>query len=190
MVAKPVAATLERALEALSESQTRTAVMGGFAVAIWGHPRSTRDIDLLVDIPAHEREKVIGQLAARGFRAKRDSAIVQVEGGELLQLLYAPPDAFLDIQADLFLAETEFQRSALSRRVAMPAASLSENVFVVTCEDLIVFKLLAGRILDRVDAVMLLKSNRVNLDMTYLALWINKLNLQSEWREIERDAGE
>lgn len=188
MVAKPVAATLERVLDALSESQTPAAVTGDFAVAIWGHPRSTRDFDLLVDIPLAKREQVIAHLASCGFRPKRDSAVVQIEGGELIQLLYAPPDAFLDIQTDLFLAQTEFQRSALARRVEMPAVSASGRAFVVTCEDLIVSKLLAGRALDRVDAVTLLKSNRGRLDRDYLAHWIERLGLQSEWSEIEREA--
>lgn len=188
MVAKPVATTLERAVAALTATQTPSAVMGGLAVAIWGHPRSTRDIDLLVDIPVADRERVLQHLALSGFRPKRASAIVQVEGGELIQLLYDPPDAFLDIQTDLFLADTAFQRSALSRRVEMPADTLTDRVSVVTCEDLIILKLLAGRILDRVDAVMLVKANRDSLNMAYIAKWIAELNLKGEWQELEREA--
>jgi hypothetical protein len=188
MVAKAVVTTLERMLAALSDSQTPSAVIGGFAVAIWGHPRSTRDIDLLVDVSREERGNLIRRLAAHGFKPKRASAIVQVEGGELIQVQFAPPDAFLEIQADLFLAETEFQRAAISRRVEMPAPSLSGHVSVVTCEDLIFLKLLAGRVIDRVDAATLLKFNRDTLDMAYVASWIEKLNLQAEWDAIEREA--
>jgi hypothetical protein len=162
--------------------------MGGFAVAMWGHLRSTRDIDLLIAAANDEQDDLLEKLASHGFRPKRSSALVRVEDGELIQLLYTPPDEFLDIQADLFLARTEFQRSALSRRVTMPAESLSAEVPVVTCEDLILFKLLAGRVIDRVDAAMLLRFNRDSLDMQYLSGWIAKLSLEAAWEEIDREA--
>jgi hypothetical protein len=48
----------------------------------------------------------------------------------------------------------------------------------VSCEDLIVLKLIAGRILDRVDAAELLKANRESLDLGYLAGWAQKLHAE------------
>jgi hypothetical protein len=49
---------------------------------------------------------------------------------------------------------------------------------------LIVHKLLAGRMLDRADAIALVRANRDTLDFTYLQEWIGKLALTAEWTEV------
>ncbi len=94
----------------------------------------------------------------------------------------------LEVQLDLLLATTPFHEEALTRRVALPEAELGFEAFVVSCEDLIVFKLIAGRILDRVDVSELLKANRDTLDVPYLADWVRKLHLRRAFADAWDDA--
>jgi hypothetical protein len=78
-----------------------------------------------------------------------------IRHAEFIQLTYEPPDAFVEVQIDLLFADSPFHRQALQRRVKLPAESLGIEMAVVSCEDLIILKLLAGRILDRVDVAPL-----------------------------------
>jgi hypothetical protein len=60
---------------------------------------------------------------------------------------------------------------------------LDESVFILSCEDLILFKLLAGRMLDRADCAYLLRANQDTLDVGYLKEWTTKLKVASEFQE-------
>ena len=59
---------------------------------------------------------------------------------------------------------------------------------MLSCEDLILFKLHAGRILDLSDCAYLLRFNRDTLDFGYLQQWVHKLRLTTEFAEIWREA--
>jgi hypothetical protein len=55
---------------------------------------------------------------------------------------------------------------------------------VLNADDLILFKLLAGRAIDRADAAMLLRENREEIDFDYIAKWVTKLGLAADINEI------
>ena len=59
---------------------------------------------------------------------------------------------------------------------------------VVRPDDLIVIKLLAGRIIDRADAAMILRENRVEIDFTRLHQEVTRQGVAAEYREIWREA--
>ena len=70
----------------------------------------------------------------------------------------------------------------------LPSSALGFDVAVVSCEDLIVLKLFAGRILDRVDVAELLRANRDALELGYLTGWIHQLTLERPFSEAWNDA--
>jgi hypothetical protein len=94
----------------------------------------------------------------------------------------------LSVRLDLLLATTPFHEQALASRVALPESEMGFEVFVVSCEDLIVFKLIAGRVLDRVDVSELLKANRSELSFAYLNGWVRKLRLSRAFADAWKDA--
>lgn len=97
--------------------------------------------------------------------------------------------AFLNIvQFDLLLAESELQQTAISRRVNRQIPGLSRDIQVLSCEDIILFKLLAGRVIDRADAAMLLRENRDEIDFSYLVGWVKRQRLEPEYAEIWSEA--
>lgn len=57
-----------------------------------------------------------------------------------------------------------------------------------SCEDLLIHKLMAGRIIDRADAAAVLRANRDLLDIGYLRKWADDLQLTEELLEIWREA--
>jgi hypothetical protein len=88
----------------------------------------------------------------------------------------------------VFTAESEYHGKALERRVPLRLPDLDVQVAVLTCEDLILHKLLAGRIIDRADAAALLRANRESLDLPYLLGWASQLNLASQLGEVWKEA--
>jgi hypothetical protein len=164
------------------------ALMGGISLAAWSRIRVTQDVDFLISIDLASVDRLIEILAAHHCKPKRIPALVTVGDHRFLQFLYTPPDEFYDVQFDVLLAETEFQQSAVARRVRRRVPGLDDLIDVVNCDDLIVFKLLAGRVIDRADAAMLLRENRDDLDFSYLDSWIIRLSLADEYAEIWREA--
>ena len=176
--------TLRLAWTTLQSLGVPMALVGGLAMTAWKRPRFTKDVDLLLAIPEPEAKSAVQQLVAKGFQSKRAAGMIRLpDGTRFVQLLYASPGAVLEIQLDLILATSEFHRQAIARRVALPEAELGFAIDVVSCEDLIVLKLIAGRILDRVDAGELLKANRESLDLNYLNGWVRRLHLHRAFAE-------
>jgi hypothetical protein len=173
---------------ALQSLQIPAAVMGGLALTTWKRVRFTKDVDVLIALSETEAKIALSKLIPLGFHSKSPEALVRLpDGTRFLQLIYVDRASMLDIQVDLLLATSEFHRQAIERRVALPESELGFGIDVVSCEDLIVLKLLAGRILDRVDAGEILKANRSTLDLSYLLGWVRKLNLQRALGEAWND---
>ncbi len=188
MPAEAVTESLRRVWQILDEAQVPAALMGGIALSLWKRVRSTQDVDLLIGLAGTRPHALLSRLKEAGFRAKGRQAIVRLEDAEFIQLIYEPPGTFLEIQVDLLLADTDFQKQALSRRVLVHHEELGGDYFVLSCEDLIVMKLEAGRIIDIVDAAALLHENREHIDMSYLTQWIAKRRLQRQFDEASREA--
>lgn len=187
MVADVLLATLGHAWRTLDASGAKMAVMGGIALASWKYVRATRYVDLLVNLEARSVEELLTVLRAASIRLRRQPEVTSLGRLRLIQCVYEPPEAFLDLQIDILLAECPYQIQALSRRVPEQLAGLDLSVFVLACEDLILHKLLAGRLIDRVDCMSLIRLQRENLDWNYLRHWADYLavsdGLQEVWQE-------
>lgn len=188
MPAEEVVATLQQAWHVMSDLQIPAALMGGVALAHWGRIRTTQDVDLLIALSGVRWHTLLARFSAAGFRSKRGDPLVRLDDAEFIQLWYEPRGAMLDIQIDLLIADSPFHRQAVERRVKLPASELGIQVDVVSCEDLIVLKLMAWRILDRVDVSELLRLNRDTLDFGYLANWVPVQKVQSQLAEAWNDA--
>src|SRR5487761_277607 len=166
----------------------RMAVMGGIALASWKYVRATRDVDLLVGLEGRSVDGLLAQLHAAEIPPRRQPPITSLGRLRLVQCTYEPPEAFLDLQIDLLLAECPYQLQALSRRVPAQLAGLETSVYVLACEDLIMHKLLAGRIIDRADCVSLIRLQRDHLDWPYLQSWTDQLSVSEGLREAWQEA--
>lgn len=184
MAAKMVLAALKHIIATLEATHCSHALIGGLSLSFWKHVRTTQDMDLLIDPGDAGVEALLKVLQKTGIRTKRQPPIVDLKSFRLVQLLYEPIDAFMEIQIDLLLAESEFHRVALARKVPALISEINLEFFTLTCEDLMIMKMNAGRIIDRADAAALLRLNRQGLNMPYILAWVKKLNLHSEWLEI------
>ncbi len=187
MPARVVSDALKHIWSLLQGLNLPVAVMGGIALARWQYVRATHDVDLLIELDMQDASSVLARLRAGGVHPKRTPAVIKLGSLSVLQRSYDAP-SHLPIQIDLLIAEGEYHRAALSRRIAARLPELDLEVAVLTCEDLILHKLLAGRLIDRADCVALLKANRSDLDFQYLGDWIGKLALMPSFGEVWTDA--
>jgi nucleotidyltransferase AbiEii toxin of type IV toxin-antitoxin system len=186
VAASAVIDALNRVWAALEPLNLPMALMGGLAVAVWKHPRNTRDVDILVDVRGGSLDELVEAMQRAGMRSKRQPPVLRVGDQRMMQLLYPAPGTFLDIQIDVLLADSAYQKQALTR--AKPAKLDGEyEIAVLSCEDLIIHKLLAGRIIDSADVAALLRANRAGLDQAYLKCWLGQLNLLSQLETIWHD---
>lgn len=188
MPADAVLRTLRHVWLTLRPLEVPVAVMGGLALAAWKHVRATQDVDLLLGIRQSDPSYLLQTLREADIRPKRDPPATTLSQLEMIQLVYEPPGTYLDLQIDLFLAKSPYHQEALQRRVPIRLPDLDVEIAVLACEDLILHKLQAGRIIDRADAATLLRANRESLDLGYLLQWVRNLQLTSELAEIWREA--
>lgn len=135
---------------------------GGVAVAVWGDPRETVDVDAVVCVADEDLDGVVDALATAGFTCPAEARTTfAVDGWLRLR--------FRRRHADLALGRTPFDRSALSRRRRVKL--LGSEIWVVSAEDLILYKLVSYRYKDLGDAEAVIVRLRGKLDLQYLRTW-------------------
>lgn len=184
MPPRPILQTLADIWQALRSLGLPIALIGGLGMSAWKHVRATQDVDLLVGVGERTADDILQHVTDLGFRPRRSPPVISLDLLRVIQLVYEPVDAFVDVPADLLLADSEYHRQASNRRVARQLPEVGFDVFVLTCEDIILHKLLAGQIIDQADIVALIAANRDSIDRKYIDTWANRLNLIDDWQKL------
>ena len=122
-----IAARMQSALKAAS---IESIVIGGLAVAIWGEPRTTRDVDFKVLLTRGQADLLLRGLPAEYRRLSPEPEETLRRTG----LLFV--EDLSGIRIDLLLGETEFDARAISRSRKIGAMQ-EEALDVCSPEDLI-----------------------------------------------------
>ncbi|PZU94671.1 MAG: hypothetical protein DCE90_14085 [Pseudanabaena sp.] len=77
-------------IQLLNANQVKYLVIGGYAVAIHGHPRYTKDIDIWIEISEENSQKIITALTEFGFGSLGLTAQDFQEPHQIIQLGYPP----------------------------------------------------------------------------------------------------
>ena len=149
----------------LEEHGVSYAVLGGLAVQHWGEPRATQDVDILVMVPS-QREQDFLNAAAQRFRPRLPDAVAFAVRHRVL-LLSASGGTPIDISLGIPGYEEEVMRRAVS--VSFPGL---RSVRVVSAEDLLIHKCVAGRARDVEDVERILVRQRLCLDLRYIRRWL------------------
>lgn len=171
----------------LERERIEYAVMGGLVVRVYGIPRPTYDVDVTVSVDEGQRERLIESIANLGLEIPevfRTGWSDRVAGMPVIKARLYLPGGGIDV--DLFISETGFQRSLLSRRKRITTGRL--EVWVVSPEDLILLKLLANRPRDLVDVENVLFTMG-QLDTDYLRNWANTMEIGDRLEEAFENSG-
>jgi hypothetical protein len=186
---------VNQVLDALRAADVPYLIGGAMALWAWGEPRTTADLDLVIDLPVESMGALSSELEKRDMlvpvdimldlliEARADlpiNAIHMVTGYKAEMFLLKPGDA---------LRESSLQR----RRLVDLGPSLGE-VYVHSPEDLILNKLRFYYISQQTkhvrDIASIVLYQADALDMAYMERWVQTLNLADEWQEIQQRIAE
>lgn len=168
--------TLARTIELLDSCGIAHMVAGSMASIQYGIPRTTRHIDLVVEMDGASLARLMDQVAGKGFYLPAEAARHAVEHRDSFNLI----DEVLGWKADLIVRKDRpFSRSEFARRHPMEIDGV--QVFVASVEDTVLSKLewaaLGGseRQLEDVGNVIAVSGHLMDWD--YVAHWADELGV-------------
>lgn len=151
----------------LAQSGILSAVIGGLAVAMWGEPRLTRDVDLKILLKREEAGRLVKLLKAAYSCISDDPEKTLRQVGFLFVRETDGP------RIDLLLADTSFDEEAIRRACSVEVGpDLSLNV--CRAEDLIIYKMISTRARDHEDVRGILLRQGRRLDESYVLHWLRQ----------------
>lgn len=144
----------------LEERKTRYLVVGGLAVVAVGEPRTTADADAIVFVDPTEAEALIRDAARAGFEVREDVERERLAATGTMRFRRGR------FQIDLITASLPFEDVAYERASFHDLFGI--RLPFPSPEDLILFKVLAGRDKDMLDASGVARRHGQRLDVAYL----------------------
>jgi hypothetical protein len=169
---------LSDCLRRLNRTGVAYYLTGSMCSNYWGIPRSTHDLDFVVQMPMSAVPRILQEFSGDFYI--EESAV---------RAAYQPPHQFNAIdtrsalKVDFWLPKPEpFDKEMLRRR--MQVTILGEPAWIATAEDVILHKLIWNRISpsDRQlgDAAGVVAVQTEALDNSYLRQWAREMNLAGE----------
>jgi hypothetical protein len=162
-------------------------VVGSFASTVHGEPRTTRDLDLVIDPNLDQLNELVGALDPERFYVDLDVArdalrrrsmfnVIEIETGWKLDLVIRKARPF---------SIEEMQRRTITKILGM-------DVPTATAEDTIIAKLEWAKLgaSDRQleDVAGILRVRGPDLDLDYIERWVTELGLAELWRRVRAAA--
>lgn len=168
----------EALADLLSEFDRRNvnyALAGGMAFSALVEPRATTDIDVLVLLEHPSRESIRSLLAPL-FQSLIVHPAPMLVGGISMWRAVGVRNRE-EVVVDFLLVNSAFLQSALARRQQIALGS--QFVCILTLEDLILMKTIAGRLQDLADLEKIdARKADLQIDWAYVTQWKTKLGLE------------
>lgn len=158
-------------------------ITGGVAATAYGDPRTTRDLDVILNISKENIPTLVVALEAVGFYVP---GVEDVVSGRMNNLQIIHQETVL--QADLVIPKTEsWENLKFERR------QLESGLYFISPEDIVLSKLLWRRRSQSEkqwrDVLGVLKVQGDRLDGEYMSQWANNLGLSNDLLQARREAG-
>lgn len=175
MAAEPI---LVRALSDLITDFNRRgvtyALAGGWAFSALVEPRATTDIDLLILLEPPSREQVQALVSSLFDSTVIHPAPMVFQGISIWRIVGIRSDQ--EVIVDFLLADSVYLRTALGRRHKVSFGTL--QVPMLSIEDLVILKMMAGRLQDRADLEKIRAHQAdLHIDWAYIDQWKTTLGL-------------
>jgi len=176
-----------RITAALDRAGIAYMLTGSFASAHYGAPRSTQDIDLVIEAIAPQLRTLVQSLPSDEYYVDLDAALEALHRESLFNVIDMATGWKIDL---IFRKSRPFSQEEFGRRQFVNIQGL--HLFVASAEDVIIAKLeWAGlaksqRQIEDVAAVLGLRWEA--LDEPYLEKWISELGLKEQWSVARRAA--
>jgi len=176
-------------LEALESAGIEYLIGGAVATWVWGEPRSTLDLDLVVDIPLEAVAQLSNELKKRDMLVPAEIILDNI----LEDRVDLPINAIhmhSGYKADLYPIREgdELRASAFGRRRRVDLGESLGEVYLHSPEDLIIYKLWYYSISQQTkhirDITSIVMTLGDELDIGYIETWGMKKGLHNIWRDL------
>jgi hypothetical protein len=163
-------------------------VTGSITSSLQGEPRSTHDIDIVVNLPRSKAHDLAAAFPAPGFYLDEDALAEAISGRGMANLI----DTISGDKVDFWLLTDEpFDQSRFARRYREELFGM--RIAVSAPEDTILMKLRWARLSGGSekqfnDAVRVYEVQYGRLDIGYLCEWARKLGLEGELERLQKEA--
>lgn len=176
-------------LEAIEAAGIDYMIGGAVAAWAWGEPRSTLDLDLVVNIPLESVQLLSDALKNRDMLVPAE-VMLDIILEDRVDLPINAIHMHSGYKADLYPVREgdELRASAFKRRQKIDLGESFGAVYLHSPEDLIIYKLLyysisqqTKHIRDLTSIVMTLDEE---LDYSYIEMWVINKGVINIWREL------
>jgi len=172
---------LLRVTAALDMSGVPYMLTGSVASSMWGIPRSTNDIDIIV-APTRPQLLSLLQLFQRlGLHVDPESALSALRKRDQFNVIDFPNGWKVDF---IIQKEREFSAAEFDRRQMVETEGM--HLTIASPEDVLIAKLEWAKIGDSerqlIDAAGILRMQSEKLDTSYIERWVEALDLQEQWK--------
>jgi len=180
-------------IDALEAVRVDYLLGGSLALAAWGEPRSTLDVDMVVNLPVEQMPRLSVELERRGILVPTDLMLDlwMEDRGDVALVAYHTVAGF---KAELFMLRPgdRLRATALARRRQIDLGPPLGTVNLHSPEDLILYKLKYYDIGEQTkhvrDILGMLLARGSELDWDYLNDWVGQLQLAKVWQYMVSEA--
>jgi hypothetical protein len=175
---------LSRLTTKLADAEIPHMVVGSFASSFHGIPRSSQDLDLVVDLEPGSLDRFLADLPATDYYADADAAREALQRRGQFNVI----DMATAWKADLIVRKARpFSVEEMRRR--SEGDLLGARVFIASPEDTLISKLEwakegGGSELQLRDAGGILELRGSDLDIAYIEHWVAELGLDDLWQRL------
>ncbi|MBA2541984.1 MAG: hypothetical protein H0V17_20245 [Deltaproteobacteria bacterium] len=159
-------------------------VVGSFASTFHGVPRTTHDLDLVIDPSVEQLDRLVAGLDPERYYVDLEVARDALARRTMFNVI----EIETAWKVDLVIKKARpFSVEELSRRE--PAILIGVAVPMATAEDTIISKLewakdgASSRQLEDVAGILRLRGGQ--LDLNYIARWVGELGIEKQWSDAE-----
>jgi hypothetical protein len=170
-----LAAKAVQVVDFLNREGIEYALTGGMALAFWGYPRSTIDVDIILAVSL-ENYRQLKLSRSLPFMMEPDELTLphmKVCRGLM------PTSSSQVVIIDLLVVDEAWSLSIIQRR--LQATLRGRPIWVSSVEDIILLKLFSPRVKDQEDIRMLMQLRKDRLDTAYITEWSRRLGTVVRW---------
>ena len=159
-------------------------VVGSVAGSFHGEPRTTIDVDIVIDPTSESLRRFVDSLPASDYYVSDTAALEAFARRTSFNVIHMATGGKVDLHV---CRDRPFSRIEFGRRITVPL--FGRPTPVATAEDMIIAKLdwaKAGESERQLrDVARIVAVSGDSLDMAYLNRWISELDLEDVWRNIQ-----
>jgi hypothetical protein len=173
---------MQKVADFLERRSTPYRIVGSMASIVYGEPRFTNDVDVLVDLPREQVDALCGEFPPPDYYVSADAVRQAIANRHQFNILHIPSG----LKVDMILAvDTEFGRLDLSQGQRIKSEG-AYNARFASPENVILKKLSyfqeggSDKHLRDVAGIILIQGEKI--DQAYLDKWAAKLGVGDELR--------